>query len=83
MIMTAFILAVFITVGFGILFAKLPNWIKKFLSKRYILLDIFLCWAVFSSLGFAVVGVMCAAMVSVFVSGWLYVVNNNKTKDET
>lgn len=72
MIGNAFVMAIFIAIGFGILFAKLPNWIKRFLSKRYILLDVFLCWAVFSALGFAMVGMMTAAMVSVFVSGWLY-----------
>ena len=81
MIGTAAVMAIFISVGFGILFSKLPRWIKNFLSRRYILLDIVLCWAVFSALGFAMVGMMTAAMVSVIVSGWLYFkYNKNRNK---
>jgi hypothetical protein len=82
MIITALVLAGFITAGFAILYAKLPKPIKKFLARRYILLDIILCWAVFSALGFAIIGVMTAAMVSLFVSGWLYFANQKEKQEK-
>ncbi len=72
MLTTALVLSILITWGFGILYVKLPKPIKKFLAKRYILLDIFLAWVTFSILGFAMIGIVTAAIVSLFVSGWLY-----------
>jgi hypothetical protein len=71
MIMTAFIMALLILAAFMILFYKLPPWLRKFLSKRYILLDILLCAMVFWTLGFALIGLMSAGFISVFVSAYL------------
>jgi hypothetical protein len=71
MITTALVLAILTTAAFMILFYKLPPRVRRFLSRRYILLDILLCWAVFSALGFALIGVMAAGFISLFVSAYL------------
>jgi len=72
LIVTAFVLAVLLTIGFAILYAKLPKPVKNFIRRRYIIADIILCWSIFAMLGFAMIGIMTAAMVSIFVSGWLW-----------
>ena len=72
MITTALFLAVLVTVGFAILFYKLPNGLRKFLAGNYILLDIFLCWVVFTAFGFAMVGIMAAGFIALFVSIYLF-----------
>ena len=71
MITTAFVMAVLTTGAFFILFYKLPVWLRRALSKRYILLDIILCTLVFSWLGFALIGILAAAFISLFVSAYL------------
>jgi len=72
MLLTAFILAILVTIGFVILFYKLPVWLRSFLSRRYILLDIIIAWIVFTTMGFAIVGIAAAGFIALFVSGYLY-----------
>jgi len=81
MITTAFVMAVLTTAGFLILFYKLPVWLRKFLSKRYLLLDIILCALVFGSLGFALIGIMAAGFISLFVSIYLWWFKKTTQKD--
>ena len=71
MITTAFTMAILMVAAFMILFYKLPLWLRRFLSKRYILLDILLCAMVFWALGFALIGLMAAGFISIFVSAYL------------
>lgn len=72
MISTALFLAVLVTAGFVILFYKLPVSIRRFLSGWYILLDVIICWIVFTTMGFALIGLMAAGFISLFVSIYLY-----------
>jgi hypothetical protein len=71
-ITTAFMLAVLVTASFAILYLKLPAWIKNFLDGRYVLLDILIGWAAFSSLGFAMVGYVAAGFICLITSAYLY-----------
>jgi hypothetical protein len=71
MITTAFVMAVLVTAGFVVLFYKLPVWLRRILSRRYIILDIILCILIFWTLGFALIGIMAAGFISLFVSAYL------------
>lgn len=72
MIETAFVMAVLTTAAFAILFIKLPKKVRDFLSRRYLLLDVVLCFVTFQALGFALIGVLAAGFISVFVSAYLW-----------
>jgi hypothetical protein len=82
MIMSALFLALLVGAGFAILYAKLPPTIKRFLNKRYILLDIFIAWAVFSMIGFAIVGIYAAGFICLFVSLYLWYINKVRPPPE-
>ncbi len=71
MITMALVVAGVTLAGFMILFYKLPVWLRRFLSKRYIILDILLCMLAFWVLSFTLVGIMAAAFISLAVSAYL------------
>lgn len=77
MIGTAFVVAMLVLAGFVIIFYKLPVWFRRFLSRRYILLDILLCILAFWVLSFTLMGIIAAGFISVIVS--LYLLYCKKT----
>ena len=72
MIETAFVMAIVTVVAFGLEFQKLPKWLRGWLSRRHILLDIFVSWSVFAIMGFTIIGIMAAGFISLFITVWLY-----------
>jgi hypothetical protein len=71
MIVTALVVAGIVLAGFVIIFYKLPEGLRRFLSKRYILLDILLCAVAFWALSFTLIGIMAAGFISIAVSIYL------------
>ena len=76
MISEAIFLSLMLVIGFVLMYKKFPRWLKRLISKHYIITDAILCWSTFSILGYAMVGIMTAAIVSLLVSLWLIRANS-------
>lgn len=82
MFTTALVLAIVVLTGFIILFKKLPPWLQNFLSKRYLLLDILVAFVAFWALGYAMIGMLAAGFICLFVSGYLYLKREENKRKE-
>jgi len=71
MISTAFVVALLVLAGFIVLFYKLPEKLREFLSRRYLLLDVLICIVAFWALSFTLIGIVAAGFISLFVSLYL------------
>jgi len=67
----ALVMSILVVAAFLVLLYKLPVRIRRFLSRRYISLDIILCLMIFWALGFTIIGIIAAAFISLFVSVYL------------
>lgn len=82
MLTVAFVLAILYTAAYAILFQKLPLPLRAWLSRRYVLLDIFLSMTVLTVLSFTLTGVLAGAMVALFVSVYLWWYKRFKAEDD-
>lgn len=82
MLTVALVLAILYTAAYAILFQKLPLRLRAWLSRRYILLDIFLSAIVLTVLSFTLTGIIAAAMVAILVSVYLWWYKNFRQQDD-
>tara|TARA_Y100000310_G_C20645094_1_gene796083 strand:- start:281 stop:628 length:348 start_codon:yes stop_codon:yes gene_type:complete len=78
MIGTAIALAILTTLGFLIIYAKLPLSIKTFIQSHTLLTDALALAAIYVLLGGTLTALIAAAICGLFVSGLLYISGNKK-----
>jgi len=78
MLGTAAVLAILTTSGFLIIYAKLPDRIKVFLTKNTLVTDGITLIAVYVLLGRTLTALIAAAMSGLFISGLLYIAQKDK-----
>lgn len=76
MLSTAFTLGLLTTVGFYLVYSKLPTKAKKFITKYPLLSDVFALIGTYALFGGTVTALIAGAMVSIVVSMLLHVANH-------
>ena len=73
MLQNALIFAGLTFIGMAFIYAKLPDWARRWIKRRSLLFDITACIITYIIFGQAVTALIAAAMVGILVSAWLWI----------
>ena len=78
MIYTALALALFTTIGFLMIYVKLPDQVKVFIKKHSLLTDAFALLCIYVLLGGTLTALLAASISGIIISLLLYLSQDNK-----